>query len=72
MKDGDDYNTRTKYIGPEYNLGDSLKVILLQIYDILEFENLQVHEIKALLEATVNEHIIETDELNDDPSNEKM
>ncbi len=61
--DGDDYNTVTKYKGPEYNVGDSFKVILLQIYDLVELDNLQKYEIKALLNALVDEHVFEIDEL---------
>jgi hypothetical protein len=62
-QDGDDLNTRTKYQGPEYCLGDAMKVVLLQVYDMLEYDNLQKHEIKALLNATVDEHVREIDEL---------
>lgn len=61
--DGDDHNTRTKYKGPEYNVGDSLKVILLQVYDMSDRDNLQKYEIKALFNALVDEHIEEVDEL---------
>ena len=61
--DGNDHNTRSKYVGPEYNVGDSLKVILLQVYDMSEKDNLQVYEIKALINALIDEHIEELDEL---------
>ena len=61
--DGDDLNTRTKY-ATEYNVGDSLKVILLQVYDMSEKDNLQVYEIKALINSLINEHIQEVDELD--------
>lgn len=63
VRDGDDFNTRTKYAGPEVNIGDSMKVILREIYDMIERDNLQKHEIKALLNATVDEHIVEIDEV---------
>lgn len=60
--DGDDYNTRTKYAGAEHCLGDSLKVILLQVYDILEYEGLQKYEIQSLLNALVDEHVYEVEQ----------
>ena len=63
-QDGDDYNTCTKY-ATEYCVGDALKVILLQIYDMVEYENLQVAEIKALINCLVDEHIFEVDEAED-------
>lgn len=56
---GDDYHTVTKYIAPEIAVGDRMKVILLQIFDMVEYDNLQIHEIRALLIATLNEHVIE-------------
>lgn len=57
---GHDFKTRTKY-KEEKNLGDREKVILLQIYDMVFIDNLQVSGIKALLNTLVDEHIIETD-----------
>lgn len=57
--DGDDYNTRTKYLGPEYVVGDSLKVVLLQVFDMAERDNLQIYEIKALLNALIDQHLVE-------------
>lgn len=60
MNNGDDYATRTKY-AREKNIGDRMKVILLQIYDMVDQDNLQIHEIKSLLNATVDEHIEEED-----------
>lgn len=59
---GDDYHTRTKYLGPEVALGDRMKVVLLQVYDAVEIDAMQVYEIKALINALIDEHIIETDE----------
>ena len=61
-RDGDDLNTRTRYIGPEFNVGDGLKVILLQIYDMVELDNLQVAEIKALVNNLIDEHVDESEE----------
>ena len=60
--DGDDYNTRSRYKGPEYNVGDSLKVILREVYDMHSLDNLQIYEIKALINALVDEHLEEVDE----------
>ena len=60
--DGNDLNTRTKYKGPEYNVGDSLKVVLLQVYDMQEHDNLQIYEIKALINSLIDEHLEEVDE----------
>ncbi len=54
---GDDLHTVTKYKGPEKRLGDVLKVILLQCYDCTDVHNLQVYEIKALINALIDEHI---------------
>ena len=67
-QDGDDYNTRTKYIS-EKNPGDVLKVSLLCIYDLVFKYNLSMSEVKLLLCNLVDEHIEETDELN--PKNSK-
>lgn len=61
---GDDYKTKTKY-KEEKNTGDRLKVILLQVYDMSSVDNLQVYEIKALINSLIDEHIEEHDELND-------
>lgn len=58
---GDDFKTRTKY-REEKNAGDRTKVILLQLYDLAFIDNLQVAEIKALLNVLIAEHIIEEDE----------
>lgn len=58
---GDDYKTLTKY-NEEKNLGDRLKVILLQVYDMAFIDNLQKYEIKAMLDALIEEHIEENDE----------
>lgn len=61
---GDDTHTVTRYRGPERAVGDRLKVILLQVYDMSEIDNLQLYEIKALISALVDEHFVEEDELN--------
>ena len=60
---GDDTKTRTKY-RKEKNVGDRLKVILLQFYDFIEVDNLQTAEILALCKNLLDEHIIEVDELD--------
>ena len=57
---GDDYKTKTKY-AEEKNVGDRLKVILLQVYDMSDVDNLQIYEIKSLISALIDEHIEETD-----------
>lgn len=54
---GDDSHTVTKYKGPEKATGDRMKVILLQVFDLLEYDNLQVAEIKALVNTVIDEHI---------------
>ncbi len=61
---GDDFKTKTKY-RQEKNPGDRLKVVLLQIYDFMDVDNFQKAEIKALLNILVDEHILETDELEE-------
>ena len=58
---GDDYHTVTQYAGPEKRAGDRLKVVLLQIFDMLEIDNLQISDIKSLLNTLVEEHIEETE-----------
>lgn len=58
---GDDYKTKTKY-KQEKNVGDRLKVLLLQVYDMSNVDNLQVYEIKSLFNSLVDEHIEEYDE----------
>ena len=58
---GDDYKTKTKY-KEEKNVGDRLKVVLLQVYDMSAIDNLQVSEIKALFSNLIDEHIEEEDE----------
>lgn len=58
---GNDKHTNTKY-KLERNVGDRLKVILLQVYDMIDQDNLQKYEIISLLNALVEEHIIETEE----------
>lgn len=55
---GDDFHTKTMY-EKEARCGDRLKVILLQIYDLVEADNLQTSEIKALLNNLIDEHIDE-------------
>lgn len=58
---GDDYKTKTKY-KQERNVGDRLKVILLQVYDMTDVDNLQVAEIKALISNVIDEHVLEYEE----------
>lgn len=58
---GDDLKTRTKY-RQEKNAGDCLKVILLQIYDLVFIHNFQVVEVKALINCLIKEHIVEEEE----------
>lgn len=55
---GEDKHTNTKY-KKEIRCGDRLKVILLQIYDMVEEDNLQVSEIKALIDNLINKHVEE-------------
>lgn len=64
--DGDDYATRTTYVSEE-NTGDTLKVVLLCVYDLCDKFNLQKAEIKAVIAALVDEHIVETDLLDENP-----
>ena len=56
---GNDYHTKTPYKGPEVALGDRMKGVMLQVFDMVEFDNLQSYEIKALLSALIDEHIQE-------------
>lgn len=58
---GVDAHVISTYVGPEKVVGDRMKVILTQIYDMVTYDNLQKHEIKALLNATIDEHILEVD-----------
>lgn len=58
---GDDDHTVTLYKGPERSPGDRMKVVMKQVFDLVEYDNLQVYEIKALLCALVEEHIKEED-----------
>lgn len=62
---GDDFKTRNKYTGPEDNPGNSLKVILLQIFDLIDTFNLQKQEVRVLVNNLIDEHIIEHDLLDD-------
>ena len=57
---GDDYHTLTSY-RREKRIGDRLKVILLQVNDMVDIDNLQVYEIKALIGALIDEHVSEQD-----------
>jgi hypothetical protein len=58
---GDDYHTVTKYQGPEMAIGDRIKVIMLQVSDASELDNLQPYEIKALINALIDEHLEESE-----------
>ena len=57
---GNNFKTETTY-GEEKNVGDRLKNILLQIYDMSDIDNLQISEIKALISNLIDEHIEESD-----------
>lgn len=59
---GVDSHTVTKYKGPEAVIGDVMKVILLQMYDMIEVHNLQKHEVLGLIKASLDEHIIERED----------
>ena len=67
---GDDYKTKTKY-KEEKNLGDRTKVILLQIFDMIEIDNLQKAEIKALMNVLIDEHMEEFDEFDAESINKE-
>ena len=56
---GEDAHTITKYVGPEIAVGDRMKVCLLQIYDMISYDNLQKSEIRALLNNLIDEHVEE-------------
>lgn len=56
---GVDTHTVTKYRGPESAIGDIMKVILLQLYDMIDIHNLQKHEVMGLIKASLDEHIHE-------------
>ena len=58
---GHDSHTVTKYRGPEKAAGDRTKVILSQIYDLSAYDNLQIAEIKALINCLIDEHLQETE-----------
>lgn len=62
---GDDSHTVTRYKGPEKVIGDCMKVILLQCYDMVDYHNLQKHEILGLIKASLDEHVLEEDDLNE-------
>jgi hypothetical protein len=57
---GDDYKTLTKY-AEEKNIGDRMKVILLQLNDIVEVDNLQISEMTALVMDLIKQHYDEED-----------
>jgi hypothetical protein len=57
---GDDYHTRTEY-ATEVAAGDRMKVILLQLNDLIDIDNLQIYELKALVMALIDEHFHEED-----------
>jgi len=57
---GDDNHTRTKY-KTEQAAGDRMKVILLQLNDLINIDNLQIYELKALVTALIDEHFEEQD-----------
>jgi len=57
---GDDSHTRTKY-KMEKSAGDRMKVVLLQLNDLIDVDNLQIYELKALVTALIDEHFQEID-----------
>jgi hypothetical protein len=59
---GDNSHVISKYIGPERAVGDRLKCILTQIEDMVERDNLQLYEVRALIFALIEEHFEEEDE----------
>lgn len=61
---GDDYKTLTAY-AEERNVGDRLKVILLQLNDMVDVDNLQIAEMKALVLNLIDEHFEEDDMLEE-------
>lgn len=61
---GDDKHTFTQYSGPELAAGDRLKLILLQANDLITYDNFQIYEVKALINALIDEHF-EEENLNE-------
>jgi len=59
---GDDRHTVTRYCGPEKASGDRMKVIMMQIFDLVTYDNLQVYEVKALVNALIDEHLEESED----------
>jgi len=62
---GNDFHTRSTY-ALERNVGDRLKNILLNVYDMSSYDNLQINEIKALINNLIDEHLFEVDLANPD------
>lgn len=62
---GDDHHTVTRYVGPEKAVGDRMKVVMLQVFDMVDYDNMQAYEIKALINALVDEHVIEEEASGD-------
>lgn len=62
---GDDHKTLTVYT-EEKNVGDRMKVILLQLNDMADVDNLQIAEMKALVNSLIDEHFYEEDDLKKD------
>lgn len=48
----------------ERNVGDRMKIFLTVAYQLVDYDNLQPYEIKALFNALIDEHIIFEDPLN--------
>lgn len=61
QNNGDDYKTKTIHV-TENNVGDRTKNILKNVFDMIDFDNLQKSEIKAILDNLVDEHVEEIDE----------
>lgn len=58
---GDDSHTRTRY-KTEQAAGDRMKVILLQLNDLIDIDNLQIYELKALVISLIDEHFEESED----------
>jgi DNA-binding ferritin-like protein (Dps family) len=63
FNNGDDDATRSIYV-TERNTGARGSAILKHVYDMVELDNLQKADVKAILNALVDEHIEEVDLLD--------
>jgi hypothetical protein len=69
FNNGDDDATRSIYV-TERNAGTRGSAILKHIYDMVEIDNLQKADVKALLNSLVDEHINEVDLLDPEGVND--